>query len=313
MSATATQTVPRDFSEDVLLAAARTLSPERLRLLRVIFSRAAELLTERLRDVAGVPFSVSLEDVRTAPVAEAGLRDEGAMPVLCSLDRLEQPACLCMDAGAVDLAIEALLGGGARNRTTPAHREYTDFDRLFAGMLAEVVTETASGVMMSAHGHALRVDEVGGAETADIMENAGAVHLLVRFRLTALDQEGICTLLVPHSATTTLRICDGAEPAPAAGPVDEHWQHAMRDQLRAAEVTCEAILPGAQITLADVSALKPGQVLPLAETAGAPVVLQCDGVPLFHCELGQHEGTFTLRLTKTADEHAEFIESLRDE
>ncbi len=313
MSATATQAQPqaRDFSEDVLLAAARQLSPERLRLLRAIFSRAAELLAERLRALADAPFTVELEEVHTAPVSEAGLAEEGAMPVLCTLDRLEQPACLCLDAGAVDLAIEALLGGGARDRTAPGPREYSDFDRLFAGMLAEAVTETTSGVMMSAHGHALLIGEVGREDAAEVMENAGSVHLLARFRLVALGQEGKCSLLLPHSAVTTLRLCAGAEPAQTAAPPDEEWLRAMQDQLQAAEVVCEATLSGTEITLAEVAALKPGQVLPLSEVAGAPVVLQCDGVPLFHCELGQQAGVFTLRLKKTADEHAEFMESLR--
>ena len=312
MSATARQTQARDFSEDVLLAAARQLSPERLRLLRAIFSRAAELMAERLQQMADAPFSVELQEVRTAPVAEAGLSAEGALPVLCTLDRLEQPSCLCLDAGAVDLAIEAFLGGGARDRTAPGPREYTDFDRLFAGMLAEVVTETASGVMMSAHGHALLIGEVGHTAAAEVMESAGSVHLLARFRLAALGQEGTCALLLPHAAVTTLRVCAGAEPAQASAPPDEEWLRAMKDQLEAAEIVCEAILPGAEITLAEVAALKPGQVLPLVEVAGAPVVLQCDGVPLFHCELGQQAGVFTLRLDKTADEHAEFIESLRN-
>ncbi len=312
MSATATQPRARDFSEDVLLAAARQLSPERLRLLRAIFSRAAELLAERLRDMADAPFSAELLEVHTAPVAEAGLQEEGAMPVLCTLDRLEQPACLCLNAGAVDLAIEAFLGGGARDRSTPAKREYTDFDRLFAGMLAEAVAEIASGVMMSAHGHALLIGEVGREDVAEVMESAGSVHLLARFRLTALGQEGICTLLLPHAAVTTLRVCAGAEPTQHAAPPDEEWLRAMKDQLEAAEIVCEATLSGAEITLAEVASLKPGQVLPLNEVAGAPVVLQCDGVPLFHCELGQQAGVFTLRLKKTADEHADFIESLRN-
>lgn len=312
MSATATQTQARDFADDVLLAAARQLSPERLRLLRAIFSRAAELLAERLREMADAPFSVELEEVHTAPVEEAGLREEGAMPVLCTLDRLEQPACLCLNAGAVDLAIEALLGGGARDRSAPGKREYTDFDRLFAGMLAEAVAETTSGVMMSAHGHALLIGEVGREDAAEVMEGAGSVHLLARFRLSALGQEGVCALLLPHSAVTTLRVCAGAEPAQASVPPDEEWLRAMQDQLQAAEIVCEATLSGAEITLAEVAALKPGQVLPLNEVAGAPVTLRCDGVPLFHCELGQQAGVFTLRLRKTADEHAEFIESLRN-
>jgi flagellar motor switch protein FliM len=75
-------------------------------------------------------------------------------------------------------------------------------------------------------------------------------------------------------------------------------------------VTLRAVLEEQLIDLGEVADFHVGQVLELQATPNTPVRLECNGQPLFQCQLGQSAGAYTLRVDDVVDPDQEFINDL---
>ena len=59
------------------------------------------------------------------------------------------------------------------------------------------------------------------------------------------------------------------------------------------------------MSLGDLTNLKVGQVIELQATARSPVTLACNEQPVFNCQLGQLDGSYTLQIEELIHEEEE--------
>jgi len=300
-----------DGGGNPLVSTAGRMPPERLRLLRSLFARICQGLRDRLFGVSGVLFETALEDVSLRRVEEAGLAKAGWLIALCPVERQTALSCIGMDAGAVNLVIEAFLGGGASGRGAVEERKWTAFDRLLAGQAAEVFIAAMEDVLTPSVGLAMKMDEIRPADEIEELLLEERPVLEVRVGLQALGESGQVVIILPSGLFSALNACSAEDSGEGAGPADASpWTEELDSRLRASQVPCRAVLDGGEMPLADIARLRPGQVLELGTRGVAPVRLECDGETLFHCDIGQAGGVFTLKLRKPANREAEFLESV---
>ncbi len=299
---------------NALLAAAGQMPPERLRLLRSVYGHACQLMRDRFFEAAGVTFGMTLEGLDVAAPARSALEGDGWLLALCAVKGQNTFSCIGLDAAAVNLFIEALLGGGAAGRTEAPQRAFTAFDHLLAGHAAEIVT----GALLEAFAPSLEaqitIDEVKAAQEVEELELEERPVLAARLRVEALGEEGMVSILLPPGMFASMRVCAlGQVPEAAAEEEgDSPWQETLDRQLRGSLVSCRAMMDGGEMTLGEVARLRPGQILELAPRQGLPVYLECDDKVLYLCRLGQADGVFTLKLQEAADEEVEFLQGVLD-
>jgi flagellar motor switch protein FliM len=65
--------------------------------------------------------------------------------------------------------------------------------------------------------------------------------------------------------------------------------------------------------LGELSNLKVGQVIELQATARSPVTLACNDQPIFTCQLGQLDGSYTLQIEELIhEEEKDLFDDLRN-
>ncbi len=302
--------VPTD--DDLLISASGHVPPDRLRLLQSLFGRVCQALRDRFFEIAGVPFEVTLEELDVMQVAQAGMSGPEWLVALCSVERQNTLSCIGLDAGAVNLVIEAFLGGGAQGRSAPPPRDWTSFDQLMAGHAAETLIGTMTEVFAPSVDFEMRMDEIRPADATKELSLEERPVLAARLTMQALGEDGTVIVVLPPGLFSSMRICAADLAGADGGPDKEEnpWTQALDSQLKASEVICRAVLDGGEITLGDVARFHPGQILELDVRPEAPVRLECDGETLFHCDLGQAGGAFVLKLRRPASGEEEFLESV---
>ncbi len=302
--------VPTD--DDLLISASGHVPPDRLRLLQSLFGRVCQALRDRFFEIAGVPFEVTLEELDVMQVERTGMEGPEWLVALCSVERQNTLSCIGLDAGAVNLVIEAFLGGGAQGRGAPPPRDWTAFDQLMAGHAAETVIGTMTDVFTPSVDFEMRMDEIRPADATKELSLEERPVLAARLAVQALGEGGTMVVVLPPGLFSSMRVCPADAAGGDAGSDEEGnpWARALDSQLKASEVVCRAVLDGGEITLGDVARFRPGQILELDVRPEAPVRLECDGETLFHCDLGQAGGAFVLKLRRPASGEEEFLESV---
>ncbi len=303
-------TAPTD--DDLLISASGHVPPERLRLLQSLFGRVCQTLRDRFFEIAGVPFEVTLEELDVMPVEQAGMSGAEWLVALCSIERQNTLSCIGLDAGAINLVIEAFLGGGAQGRSAPPPRDWTPFDQLMTGHAAETVIDTMTEVFAPSVDFVMRMDEIRRADAARELTLEERPVLTARLTVQALGDGGTMVVVLPPGLFSSMRLCatDAGSADAVADQEENPWARALDSQLKASEVICRAVLDGGEITLGDVARFRPGQILELDVRSDAPVRLECDGETLFHCDLGQAGGAFVLKLRRPVSSEEEFLESV---
>lgn len=74
------------------------------------------------------------------------------------------------------------------------------------------------------------------------------------------------------------------------------WSDRMQSSVAAAEVQLIAVMNRPDMPLEQLYSLQVGDVVEFADPQSTSVLLECDGVPLFDCEVGQKHGYFAVHV-----------------
>jgi flagellar motor switch protein FliM len=133
----------------------------------------------------------------------------------------------------------------------------------------------------------------------------------VEARLTLESRVGPLTLLVvaPQAALAPLRKQLATEPGAETGGGDPRWARQLEQGVARARVAVSAVLDELPMSLGDIAALSPGQVLTLHGSGMGRVRLECEGREMFWCKLGQGDGRYSLEIEAAVEPEDNSIES----
>ena len=116
-------------------------------------------------------------------------------------------------------------------------------------------------------------------------------------------------VLAPQAALAPLRKQLATEPGAESGGGDPRWARQLEQGVARARVAVSAVLDELPMSLGDIAALSPGQVLTLHGSGMGRVRLECEGREMFWCKLGQGDGRYSLEIEAAVEPEDNSIES----
>jgi flagellar motor switch protein FliM len=203
-------------------------------------------------------------------------------------------ALVVLDPVFVYLAVDTFFGGPARMPGTIAPRPLTACET----RIVELVRERVFAELKKAWQPVRQIDLALVASECDPQcldwGTPGDALYVTRFQVRIGDSQGMLELAMPTAMIAPLREqLEGPTPG-GQGVAREEWAAALGRQLRDAPVEVGATLVRMTLSLRDVVALRPGDVIPtdIAET----ITVVSGNAPLFRARFGASRGRNALRI-----------------
>jgi flagellar motor switch protein FliM len=208
---------------------------------------------------------------------------------------------LRLDASMISTLVDCFYGG-IGNRPLPARGEFTPTeDRLIARIADAIVArlvETWTEVLPLDAGLVVREAGIGfaaGAQPSDQM-------VLQRFDFSITrDQHWPIDLLFPLPALRAVEGLTGAKIATDDDHVDPIWQQRIARRMRDIRLPARTVLARPNLSLAELMALKAGDVIPV--TIGRSLPLIVGNRIVAHGTIGEQDGRAAFQIEKLAQEN----------
>ncbi|MBN8910502.1 MAG: FliM/FliN family flagellar motor switch protein, partial [Rhizobiales bacterium] len=115
---------------------------------------------------------------------------------------------------------------------------------------------------------------------------------------------------IPQAALHPIRKLLERSRALAGTNVDPDWQKKMQDGLASSDMLLKGVLEGPEMTLDQLAALEPGQILRLNVDTKSLIALECQDERIFMCRLAQSKSQFALVVEHPIDREKELVTDL---
>jgi flagellar motor switch protein FliM len=222
------------------------------------------------------------------------------MPANMNLVRirpLRGTSLFTLDPQLIFIVVDNFFGGSGRLPAKIEGRELTPTEL----RVIEMILERAFVDLKEAWSSVLPVDfEHLGSEAnphfANIVSPSEVVVVTV-FHIELEGGGGDFHIAIPYAMIEPIRELLDSGVQSDRGEKDERWTRSLQQELETARVELRSTLAEAEITLRQLMALKPGDVIPL-ELLEA-VTANVDDVPVFRGKLGTSHGHLALKVVET--------------
>ena len=214
---------------------------------------------------------------------------------LVHMKPLRGTALFVYDPNLVFLVVDNLFGGDGRFHTRVEGRDFTQTEQRIIRRLLDLTLNSYGQAWRTVH--PIEFDYVRSEMHTKFANIAGANDAVVTtaFHIELGAVGGQLHICIPFSMIEPLRDLL-MNPLQDEVEVDKRWLGQLSTQLRAAEVELVAEFTHLQSTVAEVLALRAGDVLPI----DLPEKLfgKVDGVPVMQCGFGTMNGQYALRVER---------------
>jgi len=276
---------------------------------RGMAERALPVLQKALAGELGAPVTVDLQVVEVGRVPEARSRagDAFALTIVSSPTSADAMT-LVMDAHAVAVMVSALFGGDPDQPVAPIERDLSQIEADVATTVFQEVATALNGSGRRSLDLRLPVPRAtsGGEARRRILRDGAAVRIV--FGVSTPTDTGTITVMIPQRILLSTR---GATAKAEEGETTEFdWRARFSEEVMRSTVRLEATMPLARLTLGDLAALEPGQVIEFEENAQLNARLSARDKTLFVCEFGKLGQNYTVRISHPHDAGQDFIDGL---
>ena len=264
----------RDFRQP------RRMSHTRLGELRVALENGLPALEQRLHELYGLAFALTLEGFGEVD-AETLFAGASATPCVLRFKSGAAPAWVVWKPAAAALVIETLFGTrGAK----PASRVLSLSEaRVATQLLAEIVRPVSAACGIAATDFAFVQAEAELGTWREAGPEAESHRLEVRLELRLAKQKSVLALYLPGVD------CGAPSELPAL-------PETLPAHLEEVEVEVSARLGGCELSLDQLLGLETGDVVPLEARLGDPMTLCVEDLTLGEARLGSHRGRLAVRI-----------------
>jgi flagellar motor switch protein FliM len=265
---------------------------------RASMARFAERAGERLGANFGAPFTAASEQTRNTD-AFAGLVEHINQPAVALFSpTLDARVAVLFESGVVGLLIAAMFGFEAANDEAGpgAPQAPTALEMRMIGEVGEALAEALRDAFAPVADFEIAVEICETIEDDALLGPKDAPSLLAPLTIKAPAGAFGVTLMMPHPFLTALMAAFARGPAPGAAKLDPVWSSRMERRVTEASLTLTAILDEFQMSLADLSSLKVGHVLPLSDGGQGRVRIESGERGVFICSLGERGGRYALEV-----------------
>lgn len=265
---------------------------------RASIARFADRAGERMSTTFGGLFTAAKEGTRNSRTF-ATLTEHIAQPAVTLYSpTLDARMAMLCEGGLVDLLIGAMFGFEAANDASPATppKAPTALELRMIGEVCVALAEAFRDAFAPVADFELAVQSTEIVEDDTLLGPKDSFALLAPLTIKAPTGAFGVTLLLPHPFLTPLMAAFARGPAPGAAKLDPVWSSRMEQRVTEANLTLTAILDEFQMSLADVSSLQVGHILPLSDEGQGRVRIECGERGVFICSLGERAGRYALEV-----------------
>jgi flagellar motor switch protein FliM len=265
---------------------------------RASLERFAERAGERLSAAFGALFTAGMQATRNANAFGALAQHEGQPACLIYSESLDARLAILFDGRLVDHLISAMFGVEAVNDASAPEtpRTPTALEIRMIGEVAEGLAAAYRDAFAPVADFDLSVEATETIEDDTLLGPKDSPALLAPVTIKAPTGTFGVTLLLPHPFLTPLAAAFARGPAPGAAKLDPVWAGRMESRVTEASLTLTAILDEFQMSLADVSSLRLGHILPVSDGGQGLVRIECGERGVFICSLGERNGRYALEV-----------------
>ncbi|WP_292279979.1 FliM/FliN family flagellar motor switch protein, partial [Mesorhizobium sp.] len=246
-------------------------------------------------------------EVGRVPEARSRAGDAFALTIVSSPTSADAMT-LVMDAHAVAVMVSALFGGDPDQPVAPIERDLSQIEADVATTVFQEVATALNGSGRRSLDLRLPVPRAtsGGEARRRILRDGAAVRIV--FGISTQTDTGMITVMIPQRILLSTR---GANAKVEEGESSEFdWRARFSEEVMRSTVRLEATMPLARLTLGDLAAFEPGQVIEFEENAQLNARLSARDKTLFVCEFGKLGQNYTVRISHPHDAGQDFIDGL---
>jgi flagellar motor switch protein FliM len=265
---------------------------------RASMDRFGERVAERLSTTFGALFSAAAEETRSGKTFAALEAHTGQLAVALASQAIDARMAFLFEGGCVDLMIATMFGFEAANDSgspeTP--KAPTALEKRMIGEIAGALAEALSEAFAPVADFDLAFEKAETVEDDSLLGAKDTPAMLAPVSIRAPTGGFSVTLLMPHPFLTALALAFARGPAPGAAKLDPVWSSRMEKRVTEASLTLTAVLDEFQMSLADVSTLRVGHILPLGDGGQGRVRIDCGERGVAVCSLGERSGRYALQV-----------------
>lgn len=211
-----------------------------------------------------------------------------------SLQPLRGHGLVVCDATLISVLVDALYGGACTLQAPMEGRDFSPTEqRVIQRLLGIVCTEYNKAWKEIYPLELAHVRSETHLQFVNVAAPADKV-VVTTLKIAVGDFEGAVRICLPYGALDPIRdVLYGAQQAQAMAE-DRRWVTALTREIQSAEVTLVAEFAQAELTVAQLLAMKAGDFIQFDRPAR--VVAAVDGTPVFACHYGTHSTRYALRI-----------------
>jgi flagellar motor switch protein FliM len=274
---------------------------------RASMDRFGERVAERLSATFGALFSAAVAETRSGKAFAALEAHVGQPAVALVSEALDARMAFLFEAGAVNLIIATMFGFEAANDSPPSDppKAPTALEMRMIGEIAAALAESLVEAFAPVADIDLAVEKSEQVEDDSLLGAKDTPALLAPVEIHAPSGGFSVTLLLPHPFLNALALALARGPAPGAAKLDPVWSNRLEKRVTEASLSLTAVLDEFQMSLADVSTLRVGHILPLTDGGQGRVRIDCGERGVAVCSLGERSGRYALEVEDIIAKHLE--------
>ncbi len=213
---------------------------------------------------------------------------------LVRLRPLRGTALVVIDPKLVSLVVDSFFGGAGRFYTKIEGREFTPMEMRVIRIVLDLVFRDLQQAWMPVMPVEFEyLNSEVNPQFANIVSPTEVV-VVSSFRIELDGGGGELHVTMPYSMIEPIRDLLDTGLASDHSDVDERWTLSLQEEMKQAEVELKSTLTELPLTLRQILALEPGDIIPFEMPDQVSVL--AEDIPAFHAQLGAHEDRIAVKI-----------------
>ena len=286
------------------------LEVERLHVLKGVLERLVSTLAERFREYCNVPSSFFVNQMESGNSWDVLESYEDSVAGVYYCRQWDAKVVVGLDRRFIFSLIDAAFGGDGSMPPFEADRPFTSLEGRLARSVFSILIPEFAELLAPITPVDFELEKIETKLDFQILGQTDIPVIAVQILFQILDNGGRMFMIIPQSALHPIRKLLERSRALDGTNADPDWQRKMQDGVASSDMVLKGVLEGPTMTLDQIAALEPGQILHLDVDTKSLIALECQDERIFMCHLAQSKSQFALVVENPVDPQKELVADL---
>lgn len=286
------------------------LEVEKLHVLKGVLERLVTTCAEAFRGYCNVPSSFFVNQIESGNSWDVLESYEDSIAGIYYSRQWDSKIVVGLDRRFIFSLTDAAFGGDGSMPPFESDRPFTSLETRLAKSVFNIVVPELQALMNTITAVTFEIEKVETKLDFQILGQTEIPVIAIQILFQILDHGGRMFIIIPQGALYPIRKLLERSRVLDAQTGDPEWQKKMRDGLASADMILNGVLEGPRLTLDQIAAFQPGDIIRLDADTRSLVPLECQDERLFLCRLAQSKRHFALVIEQPIDKQKEFVTDL---